>query len=76
MNAEDKQQCNCEALEEALKAIPGAKRMVVGHTIQDDGINTACDNKVYRIDVGLSQGCGNGDPEVNFQVDTLITGDK
>lgn len=38
--------------------------MVVGHTIQAAGINSACDDRVFRIDVGLSKGCGNGEPQV------------
>ena len=33
--------------------------MVVGHTVQQQGINSACDNKVWRIDVGLSRFYGN-----------------
>jgi len=28
--------------------------MVVGHSVQPQGINAACDGKVWRIDVGLS----------------------
>eukprot|EP00877_Chromochloris_zofingiensis_P014833 jgi/Chrzof1/9603/Cz04g09110.t1 len=56
--------CDCETLQSVLDNIPGAKRMVVGHTIQDRGITSACDNKVFRIDVGMSQGCGNGHVEV------------
>jgi hypothetical protein len=40
-------------------------RMVVGHTIQEAGINSACNDQVFRIDVGLSAGCGNGEPEVS-----------
>jgi hypothetical protein len=36
----------------------------VGHTIQRAGINDACDGRVLRVDVGLSEGCGNGAPEV------------
>ncbi|MDQ3234884.1 MAG: hypothetical protein M3Q07_24015, partial [Pseudobdellovibrionaceae bacterium] len=44
----------CAALQDALSAM-GAKRMVVGHTIQDQGINAACGDKVWRIDVGLSK---------------------
>jgi hypothetical protein len=38
--------------------------MVVGHTIQQRGINSACDDMVFRVDVGLSKGCGDGNPEV------------
>lgn len=37
---------------------------VVGHTIQEQGINSACAEQVFRIDVGMSKGCGNGEPEV------------
>jgi hypothetical protein len=36
----------------------GVKRMVVGHTVQDQGINAACDGTVWRIDVGLSKAYG------------------
>jgi len=32
----------------------GAKRMVVGHTVQEGGITSACDDRVWRIDVGLA----------------------
>jgi len=46
--------------------------MVVGHTIQQPvGLNGACDNKVIRVDVGLSKGCGDGMPQV-----LEISGDK
>lgn len=33
-SAEDRERCECEMLQKALAMIPGAKRMVVGHTIQ------------------------------------------
>ncbi|GAV76398.1 Metallophos domain-containing protein [Cephalotus follicularis] len=56
--------CDCSALEHALATIPGVKRMIMGHTIQESGINAACDNKAIRIDVGMSKGCSNGLPEV------------
>ncbi|KAI6696007.1 hypothetical protein NL676_023717 [Syzygium grande] len=56
--------CDCSALEHALATIPGAKRMIMGHTIQESGINGACNNRAIRIDVGMSNGCGNGLPEV------------
>ena len=46
------------------QSIPGAQRMVVGHTIQGQGINSACEGRVFRVDVGLSRGCGDGDPQV------------
>eukprot|EP00252_Welwitschia_mirabilis_P024247 TRINITY_DN7128_c0_g1_i3.p1 TRINITY_DN7128_c0_g1~~TRINITY_DN7128_c0_g1_i3.p1 ORF type:complete len:243 (+),score=57.21 TRINITY_DN7128_c0_g1_i3:650-1378(+) len=55
--------CDCQGLEKALKSIPGAERMIVGHTIQAKGINGACGNKVLRVDVGMSKGCIDGMPE-------------
>jgi hypothetical protein len=45
---------DCETLRAALAEL-GAKRMVVGHTVQKEGINPACNGAVYRIDVGLSR---------------------
>lgn len=56
--------CDCSTLEHVLATVPGAKRMIMGHTIQENGINGACENRAIRIDVGLSRGCGNGLPEV------------
>lgn len=56
--------CDCSHLEEVLAMIPGARRMVMGHTIQEQGINEACGARAIRIDVGLSRGCGNALPEV------------
>ncbi|XP_065860789.1 shewanella-like protein phosphatase 2 [Euphorbia lathyris] len=56
--------CDCAALEHVLATVPGVKRMIMGHTIQQAGINGACDNKAIRIDVGMSRGCTNGLPEV------------
>jgi hypothetical protein len=44
----------CAVLGEALRAA-GARRMVVGHTVQREGINSACDGRVWRIDVGLAR---------------------
>ncbi|PAN41696.1 hypothetical protein PAHAL_8G064200 [Panicum hallii] len=56
--------CDCQRLEGVLGMIPGAKRMVMGHTIQTVGINAVCGAQAVRVDVGLSKGCGNGLPEV------------
>jgi hypothetical protein len=44
----------CEVLRTTLAEL-GAKRMIVGHTVQKKGINAACDGAVYRIDVGMSR---------------------
>ena len=48
---------DCAALDHALAAL-GAKRMVVAHTVQEHGISSACDGKLWRIDVGLSKHYG------------------
>jgi calcineurin-like phosphoesterase family protein len=44
----------CGTLNEVLTSL-GAKRMVMGHTVQRNGINPACEEKAWRIDVGLSK---------------------
>jgi Calcineurin-like phosphoesterase len=48
----------CQELASVLQLL-GAKRLVVGHTVQKQGVNSACDGKVWRIDVGLSRSYGN-----------------
>lgn len=52
----------CETLEETLRIL-GVSRMVVGHTVQKEGITSACDEKVWRIDVGMAKHYG-GSPAV------------
>jgi hypothetical protein len=47
-----------------MQGIPGAQRMVMGHTIQQSGINAVCGGKALRVDVGMSKGCGDGEVEV------------
>lgn len=44
----------CATLSETLRLL-GAKRMVMGHTVQRNGVSSACDGKGWRIDVGLSK---------------------
>src|SRR6185503_2947883 len=44
---------DCAGAAAALADV-GAKRMVVGHTVQERGISSACDGTVWRIDVGLA----------------------
>lgn len=51
----------CKTLAETLKMIR-AKRMIVGHTPQAQGINSACGGRVWRIDTGMSAVYG-GVPE-------------
>lgn len=45
---------HCAMLDQVLDKV-GAKRMVVAHTVQDGGVTSACDGKLWRIDVGLSK---------------------
>lgn len=45
---------DCAKLSQVLTSL-GAKRMVVGHTPQRDGITSGCDEKVWRIDTGMSR---------------------
>ncbi len=47
----------CRMLERTLKRL-GAKRMAVGHTVQERGMSAACDDRVFRIDVGLAAAYG------------------
>ena len=47
----------CAALTESLRSM-NATRMVVGHTVQKTGITSACDDKVWRIDVGMAKHYG------------------
>ncbi|KAL1558585.1 shewanella-like protein phosphatase 2 [Salvia divinorum] len=55
---------DCSILEHVLETIPGARRMIMGHTIQEDGISSACGGRAIRIDVGMSKLCGDRFPEV------------
>ena len=47
-------EASCALLGRTLDAL-GARRMIVGHTPQKSGITSACGERVYRIDVGLSR---------------------
>jgi hypothetical protein len=53
---------DCRTLSEVLSVL-SAKRMIVGHTVQDDGIRSYCDGQVWCIDVGMAAHYG-GDVEV------------
>ncbi|MFT5233753.1 MAG: hypothetical protein ACI9UQ_001794 [Candidatus Krumholzibacteriia bacterium] len=43
----------CEILSEVLATL-GAKRMIMGHTVQENGITSYCDDQAWCIDVGLA----------------------
>jgi hypothetical protein len=59
----------CALLGEALGRLQAA-RMVVGHTVQKNGITSGCDGRVWRIDVGMAAHYG-GPTQV-----LLIEGDR
>jgi hypothetical protein len=44
---------SCDELDKTLEGL-GAARMVVGHTPQLQGITSACEGKVWRIDTGMA----------------------
>ncbi|HTR55347.1 MAG TPA: metallophosphoesterase [Kofleriaceae bacterium] len=63
---------DCAAVDRALAAL-GVRRMVVAHTVQEHGIDSDCDGKLWRIDVGLAKlyggpievlAIGDGEPRV------------
>ena len=47
-------QDSCIILNEVLSRL-GAARMIVGHTVQEGGIVSSCEDKVWCIDAGLAQ---------------------
>jgi hypothetical protein len=47
-------QVDCDALGRVLAELH-AKRMVVAHTVQKDGITSACNGALWRIDVGMTK---------------------
>jgi hypothetical protein len=68
--SDDKTAIDCAGLAEALQAL-GAKRMVVGHTVHEEGISPACDGHVWRIDTGLSSYYGGPLQVLQIQGDTV-----
>lgn len=61
---------DCAALGGLLQAL-AAKRLVVGHTIQKAGPTSACDGRVWRIDVGLSKHYGGQPAALELQGDEV-----
>lgn len=66
---------SCAMLARVLDALK-VKRMVVGHTVQQRGITAACNERVWRIDVGLARYYG-ANPisvlEINVGVVRVLT---
>jgi Calcineurin-like phosphoesterase len=53
----------CDTLTEVLDRL-SVKRMIVGHTIQEYGITSHCDGKVWCIDAGMAAAYGSNTPQV------------
>jgi hypothetical protein len=52
----------CENINKVTKLL-NVGHMVIGHTVQDN-INSKCDNKLWRVDVGLSSAFDTGNMEI------------
>ena len=62
---------DCALLEQTLDAL-NAERMIVGHTVQYDlGINSDCDGKVWRVDVGIADYYGGPGQALEIMGDTI-----
>ncbi|MDB4990455.1 MAG: hypothetical protein JWN04_5633 [Myxococcaceae bacterium] len=66
----DTQADDCALLRQALSML-SAKRMVVGHTVQQEGITSACDRHVWRIDTGMSHHYGGAVQVLEIEGDTI-----
>ena len=60
----------CMVLDEVLERL-GARRMIVGHSIQDDGIVSYCDGKVWCVDVGMATHYGGDVQVLEIKGDTI-----
>jgi len=61
---------DCKSLSETL-SLMSAKKMVVGHTPQND-INCKCKNNIWRVDTGMSQAFGKRNGKERVQVLEII----
>ncbi|MCA9630130.1 MAG: metallophosphoesterase, partial [Myxococcales bacterium] len=61
---------NCKRLGEVLDRLE-LKRMVVGHTVQSQGVTEACSGRVWRIDVGLATYYGGPTQALEIRGDTV-----
>jgi hypothetical protein len=69
--AEDPDASDCAMLDEAL-GIMGAKRMIVGHTVHTEGITSACEGKVWMIDVGMAAHYGGPTQVLEIRGDQVV----
>ena len=57
------EQINCNKIEQVTECL-NIGSIIVGHTVQEKGINSKCNNKVWRVDVGLSSIFNNNNSSV------------
>lgn len=48
---------DCNALQKVLNHFKVGS-MIVGHTVQEQGINSKCDRKIWKVDTGMSEAFG------------------
>ena len=65
---------SCNSINKVNKLL-NVGHMIIGHTIQDN-INSKCDNKLWRVDVGLSGIFGNNGMEILEILDNGIASSK
>jgi hypothetical protein len=54
---------DCAVLGEVLADL-GVKRLVVGHSVQEEGVNSYCGGRVWCIDVGMAAHYDDNPPQV------------
>jgi hypothetical protein len=65
---------SCDSINKVNKLL-NVGHMIIGHTIQDN-INSKCDNKLWRVDVGLSGIFGNNGMEILEILDNGVASSK
>ncbi len=54
---------DCEKLEKILNHFH-VNGLIVGHTVQENGVNSKCNNKIWRVDTGMSDAFGQGNKKI------------
>jgi hypothetical protein len=65
---------SCNSINKVTKLL-NVGHMIIGHTVQDN-INSKCDNKLWRVDVGLSSAFDTGNMEILEILDNGISSSK
>ena len=63
---------DCKSLQKVLNHFKVGS-MIVGHTVQENGINSKCDNKIWKVDTGMSDAFG---PMGKIQVLEILNNGK